>query len=97
MRENDIQKPGFLKALEAIAPVKIEKDKSVICIVSPRLVYGQAGVSAQIFQAVADAGVSVRAFSQNASEIAQLLVVQRSDVEKAIKSLHDSLIQNCPC
>jgi len=97
MSAEDMGKNGFLEALENIAPLQIEEDKSIICIVSPRSVHGQAGVSAQIFQAVAKENVSISAFSQNASEIAQLLVLDTPKVQDAIRSLHTSLTQHCPC
>ncbi|MDH3324663.1 MAG: aspartate kinase, partial [Candidatus Peregrinibacteria bacterium] len=46
----------FLKELEGMAPVKITKDRKILCIVSPPEVQGKVGVAAGIFGAISDSG-----------------------------------------
>lgn len=81
----------FLTALGEIAPVEVFCEREVICMVSPKDVKGRSGVAEQLFSAVSKAEVSVEMYSQNASEITQLIVVKASDADRAILSIHKEL------
>ncbi|KAA3623628.1 MAG: hypothetical protein DWQ02_24265 [Bacteroidetes bacterium] len=80
------------EALSEICPFYIKENRSVVCIVSPKEVKGQIGVAGKIFNAIAECGVSVDMYSQNASEIAQLIVIQSSEVKKVIQNIHEKLV-----
>ena len=82
----------FLDSLMNICPYYIKEDRSVVCIVSPKEVRGQCGVAGKIFNAIADSGVSIDMYSQNASEIAQLIVINTGDVKKVVKNIHSKLV-----
>ncbi len=81
----------FIKKLEEIAPLEIQTDKSVLCIVSPSHVKGRVGVAANFFVALKKVGISVEMYSQNNQEVAQLMVVKKDDSNKAIKAIHNQL------
>lgn len=83
----------FLQQLHEICPIDIKKDRSVVCIVSPGDVQGQIGVAGRIFTTIAESGVSVEMYSQNASEIAQLIVVPSAVAHKVIANIHKNLVQ----
>ena len=78
--------------LESMTHCCFFEDRVVVCIVSPAKVRGKSGVAANIFRAIAQAGVSVEMYSQNASEVAQLVVIQSADWPKTQQVVHQQLI-----
>ena len=87
-----LENKGFLDKLATICPYYIKENRSVVCIVSPRDVKGQFGVAGKIFNAIAESEVSVDMYSQNASEIAQLIVIRSEDTNKVVKNIHTKLV-----
>ena len=87
-----LENKNFLDPLMIICPYYIKENRSVVCIVSPREVRGQCGVAGKIFNAIAESGVSVDMYSQNASEIAQLIVINSEDVKNVVKNIHIKLV-----
>ncbi len=81
----------FLEELAEIAPTETHCGREVICVVCPEEVKGRPGVAVELFKAVAEVGVSIEMYSQNASEIAQLIVVKGEDAPKTIRSIHEKL------
>ncbi len=84
----------FERELKKISTIEIKKDRKIICVVSPPTVLGKAGVATKFLSAVSDANVSIEMYSQNASELAQLVVIKEEDTEKAVKSIHKKLIED---
>ncbi len=80
---------NFINSLKKIAPLDIQIDKSILCIVSPTHVQGRVGVAASFFQALSSEEISAEMYSQNNQEIAQLIVIKREDTDKAIKAIHN--------
>lgn len=93
IEEKFLTHDGFTESLEAICPFYIKDNRSVVCIVSPKEVKGQIGVAGKIFFAIAECGVSIDMYSQNASEIAQLVVINSNEVKKVIKNIHKKLVR----
>lgn len=93
IEEKYLAQEDFDHSLAAICPYYIKENKSVVCIVSPKDVTGQIGVAAKIFASISDVGVSIDMYSQNASEVAQLIVISTSDVQKVIANIHEKLIE----
>ena len=71
--------------LEQLAEVKYEGNKALICLVGEDI-RGHAGIAAQVFGAVSH--VNLRMISQGASEINMSFMIEESDVEEAVRSLH---------
>jgi len=71
--------------LSKIADVKLEGSKALICMVGEDI-RGRSGISARVFSAIRH--VNVRMISQGASEINMSFMIEESDVEEAIRSLH---------
>jgi len=92
IEEKYLDQHGLKDALSEICPYYIKENRSVVCIVSPKEVKGQIGVAGKIFNAIAECGVSVDMYSQNASEIAQLVVINSSEVKKVIPNIHKKLV-----
>jgi len=92
LEEKHLDNRQFLDQFSLICPFSLKRDRSVICIVSPADVKGQIGVAGRIFSSIADSGVSVEMYSQNASEVAQLIVVKASETHKVIRDLHEKLV-----
>lgn len=82
----------FLKKLNKICPFYHKTNRSIICIVSPKEVKGQIGVAGKIFGSISESNVSVDMYSQNASEIAQLIVVKTKDTKRVIQKIHKNLV-----
>jgi aspartate kinase len=77
--------PEICAELEKIADVKLEGHKALICMVGEDI-RGRSGISGQVFSAIRH--VNVRMISQGASEINMSFMIEESDVEEAIRSLH---------
>jgi aspartokinase/homoserine dehydrogenase 1 len=82
---------NFTSRIEKVARSKNE-EKGAICIVSPKEIQGQVGLAADIFRTIADEKISVNMYSQNSSEIAQLIVIDQKDKERAIRAIHHKFI-----
>jgi aspartate kinase len=77
--------PAIADDLGKIADVKYEGKKALVCMVGEDI-RGQMGISAQVFTAIRH--VNVRMISQGASEINMSFMIEESDVEEAVRSLH---------
>ncbi len=77
--------PAIADDLSRIADVKYEGQKALICMVGEDI-RGQNGIAAQVFAAMQH--VNVRMISQGASEINMSFMIEESDVEEAVRSLH---------
>jgi aspartate kinase len=77
--------PEICSELSRIADVKMEGRKALICMVGEDI-RGRSGISGRVFSAIRH--VNVRMISQGASEINMSFMVEESDVEEAIRSLH---------
>jgi aspartate kinase len=77
--------PEICAELDKIADVKLEGHKALICMVGEDI-RGRSGISARVFSAIRH--INVRMISQGASEINMSFMIEESDVEEAIRSLH---------
>jgi aspartate kinase len=77
--------PEISAELKKIAEVKYEGHKALICMVGEDI-RGQSGISGRVFTAIRH--INVRMISQGASEINMSFMIEESDVEEAIRSLH---------
>ncbi len=77
--------PAICQELRQIADVQYEGAKALICLVGEDI-RGHAGIAAQVFDAVKH--VNIRMISQGASEINMSFMIDESDVEEAVRSLH---------
>lgn len=73
--------------LEQIAEVEIEKNIATISVVGDSI-RRSPGIAARVFQAISD--VNVKMISQGASEINIGFAVDESDMEKAVRRLHNA-------
>lgn len=71
--------------LRQFSEVLVEEDQAIVCLVGDN-VRSKAGLAARVFGALAH--VNVRMISQGGSQLNLGLVVARSDVEEAVRSLH---------
>lgn len=78
--------------LEVFSKVEILKDQAIICAVGTELRH-RKGVAAKIFEAIADAGISVKAISQSALEINISCIIDESESEKALTALHKVIFE----
>ncbi len=66
----------------------VERGQAVICAVGDGI-QDMPGVAADVFASVRSAGVNVRMISQGASKNNVAFVVEDSDVERAVRALHE--------
>jgi len=84
--DNADQLEPIIRDLGGIGEVTIERGKAIVCIVGDNLKF-TAGVASRLFTAIA--GTNVNMISQGASEINLTFVINESDVELVVRSLHD--------
>ena len=77
--------PAIAAELSALADVKYEGRKALICLVGQNI-RGQNGIAAQVFTAIRH--VNVRMISQGASEINMSFMIDEDDADEAVRSLH---------
>ncbi|MFH2027536.1 MAG: lysine-sensitive aspartokinase 3 [Nanoarchaeota archaeon] len=83
--DKDIDK--IEKSLKRYAEIKIEGDKSIICIVGDGMKH-IPGIAAKTFSVLGNNKINVEMISQGASEINISFVVNDVDADNAIKALH---------
>jgi aspartate kinase len=78
--------PAIAADLQAIADVKYEGRKAIVCLVGDNL-RSRSGIAGEVFGCLAD--VNVRMISQGASEINISFVIDESDVPRVVTRLHE--------
>ncbi len=68
--------------------LKIEKDLSIIAIVGEKM-KNKPGISANLFSSLGRNGISVIATAQGSSELNISVVIQQSELRKALNSIHE--------
>jgi aspartate kinase len=76
--------------LSRIAEVTVSSGQAVVCLVGGSI-RETPGVPARVFTALSGAGVNVRMISQGASRVNIGLLVEESDLERAVGALHREL------
>ena len=77
--------PAVAQDLSALADVKYEGRKAIVCLVGENL-RGTPGIAAKVFGAIQD--INVRMISQGASEINLTFVIEEDDVPEVVRRLH---------
>jgi len=77
--------PAIAADLGKLADVKYESQKALVCLVGEDI-RGQNGMAAQVFNAIRH--INVRMISQGASEINMSFMIDESDADEAVRSLH---------
>ena len=83
--ESNDRLPAICAELGKIADVKFEGNKALICMVGEDI-RGQSGIAGRVFSAIRH--INVRMISQGASEINMSFMIEESDVDEAVRSLH---------
>jgi aspartate kinase len=83
--------PAIAADLSKLADVKCEGQKALICLVGEDI-RGQNGMAAQVFTAIRH--INVRMISQGASEINMSFMIDESDADEAVRSLHAAFFKN---
>jgi aspartate kinase len=79
--------PPFCEELAELGEVSVEPDHALVCVVGQGIAH-TPGIAAQVLGTLAEAGVHVRVISQGAIKVNIGLVIQQSDVQKAVAALH---------
>ena len=79
-------------ALHKIDPIIIEKKLSIIAIVGDNMKNHQ-GISGKMFSALGRNNINIRAIAQGASEKNISAVIAKSDVKKALNTLHEQFFE----
>jgi len=77
--------------LEQLGEVEVERAQALICVVGEQLKY-TPGVAARIFGSIADVNVSM--ISHGASAINVSFIVANSEVERAVRALHQEFFSS---
>lgn len=74
--------------LRKLDPVSLEKDLSIIALVGSNM-RDQVGVSGRMFDTLGRNGISIKAIAQGSSERNISAVIPKSDLKKALNTLHE--------
>jgi aspartate kinase len=88
--DSNQQLPAIAADLSALADVKYEGKKALVCMVGEDI-RGQNGIAAQVFAAIRH--INVRMISQGASEINMSFMIEEDDADEAVRSLHAAFFQ----
>ena len=77
--------PLIVAGLTNIADVRVEEGKALVCLVGGDI-RGQHGIAGRAFAAIS--GINIHMISQGANGINLSFMIEESDVEAAIRSLH---------
>lgn len=83
--DNDEHLESIVRELSHFSKVKIERDKSLVCIVGKNI-KNTKGIAKRIFQALGEVKISM--ISQGASVINFSLVVNQCDLEQVVQNMH---------
>jgi aspartate kinase len=72
----------------AAREIRVEEEVAIVAIVGSNM-RGRSGVAADVFGAIAERGINVRAIAQGSSELSISFVVPRASGPDAVKALHD--------
>ena len=89
--DSNQQLPAIAADLSALADVKYEGKKALVCMVGEDI-RGQNGIAAQVFAAIRH--INVRMISQGASEINMSFMIDEDDADEAVRSLHAAFFQD---
>jgi aspartate kinase len=84
--DNADQLEAIKRDLGGIGDVSVERDKAIVCVVGDNLKF-TPGVASRLFRAIENTNVNM--ISQGASEINLTFVIDESDAERVVRSLHD--------
>lgn len=76
--------------LESFGEVEVEQGKAIVCVVGDNLKF-RPGIAARLFQAVE---ANVNMISQGASEINLTFVIDESEVDPVVRSIHKIFLEN---
>ncbi|MFD2726029.1 bifunctional aspartate kinase/homoserine dehydrogenase I [Hyunsoonleella rubra] len=79
-------------ALHKIDPLIVETDLAIVALVGDNMKNHQ-GISGKMFSALGKNNVNVRAIAQGASEKNISIVIEESDVKKALNTLHEAFFE----
>jgi aspartokinase len=73
---------GYLK------PIRIDTEVGLVAVVGEGM-RGTPGLAGRIFTAISRQGINIIAIAQGSSELTIAIVVQRQDLERAVRSIHE--------
>jgi len=76
-----------------IGEVKVENDLSVIAVVGEHMRH-TPGISGKVFQALGKNKININAIAQGSSELNISLVINKSNLSKALNVLHKAVLKN---
>ncbi|MBI5532035.1 MAG: aspartate kinase [Deltaproteobacteria bacterium] len=84
---------SVLEDLGRLGNVTAETGKAIVCVVGAEM-QGKAGTAGRILATLGDAGITARMISQSASEINIALVIDGTEISRAVCALHGLLLCN---
>ncbi len=79
--------PQLVEQLKRLGEVEVEPTMAIVCLVGEDIKH-MIGVAASVFSTISAAGININMISQGASEINISLVVEESEMAKAVQHLH---------
>lgn len=79
-------------AVRDIDRIWATEETAIVTVVGERMIH-TPGVAGQVFSALGEKGINVVAIAQGSSEVSISLVVAASDMEAAVRSIHDLILR----
>lgn len=83
---------AYEMSIHKIKPLQVEKNLSIVAVVGKNMKSHQ-GLSGKMFSTLGKNNVNIRAIAQGASERNISAVIQKTDVKKALNSLHERFFE----
>ena len=71
--------------------IEVQRDMAMIAVVGQGMVH-RVGIAAQVFAALAGAGVNIRMINQGSSELNIIVGVATGDYEKAVRAIYAAFV-----
>ena len=71
--------------------IEVQRDMAMLAVVGQGMI-SRVGIAAQVFAALAGAGVNIRMINQGSSELNIIVGVANSDYEKAVRAIYAAFV-----
>ena len=72
--------------------IEVQRDMAMLAVVGQGMVH-RVGIAAQVFAALANAGVNIRMINQGSSELNIIVGVATDHYEKAVRAIYEAFVE----
>ena len=72
--------------------IEVQRDMAMLAVVGQGMI-SRVGIAAQVFAALAGAGVNIRMINQGSSELNIIVGVANADYEKSVRAIYEAFVE----